>query len=183
MELTASTKAPPSVVRRKVSIDQVLHEISLAHSPVQHKVLSQEGAYNHTASIVHPPTMIQLPHRSIHNRIARVPIVPRFKVLLVILPFNICVFRLERLVHAHEWPVSHDVFIEVPPSNFTNPSLNSFGSAIQLLSFIVISCDFDCSPCAESAAGEMNAEGRGTNDAWKVALVLVFANSRFRELG
>lgn len=94
------TKSPSSIVRREIAIDQVLHEISLAHPPVEEEVLREERSCDHAAAVVHPPTMVELPHRSIDDGITSLALAPGLEMMFVVFPGYISVLVFERLVHA-----------------------------------------------------------------------------------
>lgn len=58
-------EAPTTVVAGEIAVDELLHEIALAHAPVQQQIFCEEGRDGHAASVVHVGHVIQLPHRGI----------------------------------------------------------------------------------------------------------------------
>lgn len=80
----ARTEAPASIVAGKVAIDEVLHEVSLALSPVNEQVLGQERGDDHAASVVHVTEMVQLTHGGIDNGESRSSLAPCREVVFVV---------------------------------------------------------------------------------------------------
>lgn len=97
------TKAPAAIVRGKVSVNQVLHKISLAHAPVNEEVFCEEGCHDHPAPIMHPPTAVQLAHGSVDDWIACPAFAPSFELVLIVFPVYVGVLELKGLVHAEKY--------------------------------------------------------------------------------
>ena len=116
------TKPPTAIVGSKVAVDEVLHEVCLAHPPINQQILSQKGPNNHSAPIMHIPHPLQLPHSRVHNRETRLSLAPLPERSVVVLPFNIIVLVLKRLPHTHIRPMGQDMLIEIPPRDFANPA-------------------------------------------------------------
>ena len=77
----------------------MLHEISFSHSPIEKEVLSEERPHNHSTSIMHVATVIELPHCGVDDRISSFPVAPSFKVLIIIFPVDISILGFERCIH------------------------------------------------------------------------------------
>lgn len=60
----------------------------------------EEGTYDHPTAIVHVAGVIKLAHSGIDDWVAGFAFAPCFEMFLIVLPFDICVFGLEGLVHA-----------------------------------------------------------------------------------
>ena len=93
-------EAPATIVGGKVAVDEMLHEIPLTHAPVDQQVLGQERGDDHPASVVHVAHVVELAHGGVDNGEARLAVTPGLEELHVILPSDVCVLWLERLVHA-----------------------------------------------------------------------------------
>jgi len=98
----AGTESPSAVIGGKVPINEVLHEISLTHPPVNQQVLGQERGYNHTTPVVHICCLSDLSHRRVYDWEPRLAVRPFSELLRIILPLNVAVFGFERFVHAVE---------------------------------------------------------------------------------
>jgi len=55
-------EAPTAVVAGEITVDELLHEVALAHAPVEQQVFCEEGGDGHAAAVVHVGHVIQLPH-------------------------------------------------------------------------------------------------------------------------
>ena len=49
----AGTETPSAVVGRKVPVNQMLHEVALAHTPVDEEIFGEEGGDAHAGAVVH----------------------------------------------------------------------------------------------------------------------------------
>ena len=65
---------------------------------------------------------------------------PSAEVLITVLPFDVCVLVLERLVHAHVRPVDQDMSVKISPCHLSDPSANAFNAAVELLRTVYIAC-------------------------------------------
>ncbi len=77
----------------------MLHEVALAHAPIDEEVLGEEGRDDHAASVVHVAHVVDLAHRRVHDGKPGTTGAPGFELFHVVFPFDIGVFRLERFVH------------------------------------------------------------------------------------
>lgn len=83
--------APWLKLERKIAANnQMIHEISLASTPVDHQVLGQERRGHHAGAIVHPSTMLQLSHGSVHNGEPVLAVAPGLAVIVIVLPPTRC---------------------------------------------------------------------------------------------
>lgn len=87
------------MVGRKIAVNQMLHEISLASTPVNHQVLGQERRDHHAGAIVRPSTVLQLSHGSVHNGEPSLTVAPGLEVIVIVFPLDIGGFDFEALVH------------------------------------------------------------------------------------
>ena len=78
----------------------MLHEVALAHTPVDEEVFGEEGGDGHAGAVVHVTCMVELAHGGVDERVAGLALGPFGEEVGVIFPFYICVFGLERFVHA-----------------------------------------------------------------------------------
>ncbi len=67
---------PVELIVGDVPVHQKVEEVPGAHPPVRVQRLGQEARRQHPAPVVHPPLVPQLPHRRVHQRIARTPRTP-----------------------------------------------------------------------------------------------------------
>src|SRR5947208_16040841 len=95
--------------------------------------------------------MVQLTHGCVNNWKSCLALGPFLKLFVVVLPFDVRILRLERLVHTYEWPVNQDMLVEVSPSDFANPSLHSLEATVQLLRRVRGLCSSDASTRRECA--------------------------------
>src|SRR5580658_1962198 len=77
--------------------------------------------------------MVQLTHGCVDDWKSCLALGPFLKPFVVVVPFDVRILKLERLIHTYKRPVDEDVLVEVSPSDFTNPGLHSFEAAVQLL--------------------------------------------------
>ena len=110
---------PPTIVARDFAVDQRLHEIAFAQSPIQMQVLGQKHRRDHPRAVVHVARGIQLPHGRIDNRKARPPLAPGAVFRLVLIPFHPAVFRIELMLQ-HLRIVPEDLEIEFPPNQLAD---------------------------------------------------------------
>lgn len=93
-------KSPAAVVGGKVAVDEVLHKVALAHSPVDQEVFGEEGGDDHAAAVVHPARVVELTHRSVDNGVASATIAPGGEGHFVVFPLDVGILGLEGFVHA-----------------------------------------------------------------------------------
>ena len=118
---------PAAQVRRRVAVDQVAHEMRLADPPIDEQVLRQEARDDHPGAVRHEPRGEELPHRGIHDRVARSTLAPRLGDVARIGqrasgPRHAAIARLEGLGRDTR-RVPQDVRIEVPPGEFRDEPL------------------------------------------------------------
>lgn len=115
---------PVPVVGSQVSVDELLHEISLAALPINPEILHQKGGDHHSHAVVHPTGLIQLAHAGAHNRVARPALTPVGKQSITFRPLRQG-RRKARL--RFEWSLGHarkgrqDLLKELAPDEFIHP--------------------------------------------------------------
>jgi len=100
----------------------VLHEVSLAPTPVNQKILRKKGRHDHARAIVHPARGFQLPHRSIDDRGARAAFLPREEILGIVGPGDLPV-SLTKAVLSNAREMVKDREVELTPDQFVEPDL------------------------------------------------------------
>ena len=95
-----SAETPSTVVARKVAINQMFHEVALAHAPVDQQILGKEGGDDHATPVVHVASVVELAHRCVDDGEAGCAGAPGFEEGLVVFPADVCIFGFEGLVHA-----------------------------------------------------------------------------------
>ena len=157
---------PAAVVGGKVKVVQVLGKIALAPAPIEPQVFGQKTGHHHAQAVVHVASLVDLRHGRIHQRIARAALAPRGKQffgLLVMVPFDVVVFGLERTRH-HTRMVMQDLVIKIAPNQLRQPHLST-GRA-HPHAFKRGGCQLANRHCAEA---QMHAQVAGAFDGGKVA--------------
>ena len=54
----AGTETPAAVVGRKVPVNEMLHEVAFAHTPVDEEVFGEEGGDAHAGAVMHVACMV-----------------------------------------------------------------------------------------------------------------------------
>lgn len=93
-------EAPPAVIGREVAVDEVLHEIALAHAPIKQQVFGQERCYRHAGAIVHITCMVHLAHGGVDKGVAGAAVAPCFKITARVFPGYVGVLGFEGFIHA-----------------------------------------------------------------------------------
>lgn len=97
----AGAEAPSTVIGSEVTINEVFHQVSLAHAPVDQKVFGEEGRGCHACAVMHVACVIELAHSGIDEREASAAFAPSLEEVHVVFPFYLGVFWFVRLVHAN----------------------------------------------------------------------------------
>lgn len=96
----AGTETPTAVIGGKVPIDEMLHEVALAHAPVDEEVFGEERGDAHAGAVVHVACMVELAHGGVDEGVAGLALGPFGEEVVIVFPFYVRVFRLEGFVHA-----------------------------------------------------------------------------------
>jgi hypothetical protein len=95
----AGAESPSAVIRCEVAVNEMLHEVALAHAPVNEQVFGEEGGYDHAAAVMHPADCIELSHSGVDDGVASAALAPGFELFVIVLPFNVAVFWFEGFIH------------------------------------------------------------------------------------
>ncbi len=106
-------------------VGKLVGEVFLSFSPVQKQVFREEVSDDHSATVVHMPSGIHLPHGSINNREASLGLFPKSEMVLIILPGHIIKLGLKALalviiVREHPGMIMRNIHIKIPPNQLTN---------------------------------------------------------------
>jgi hypothetical protein len=115
---------PAAVVRGGVAIHEMPHEPLLTPTPIRQQVFDEERGNDHAGAVVHPTGLVQLTHRSIHDRIARASRAPRGELALVVAPLDIAQLGAERLL-VHIGKVIQDRDVKLALGQFVQPHLGA----------------------------------------------------------
>ena len=105
----AGTETPTTIIGGKVPVDEMLHEVALAHAPVDEEVFGEEGGDGHAGTVVHVACIVELAHGGVDEGVAGLALGPFGEEVGVIFPLYVRVFGLEGFVHARVGRVSLSV--------------------------------------------------------------------------
>lgn len=113
----ANCPLPPPTILHCTEIDELAGEVSLSFVPVEEEILGEEGSSDHTASVVHEPSGIELPHSCINDWETSFAFLPGIQMGLIILPLDLVELDLEGVVLAveHSREVMANVDVEIAP--------------------------------------------------------------------
>ncbi len=84
-------------------------------------MLGQEHGGEHAQAVVHPAGLHQLAHGGVHQRVAGAAFAPGLEVLFVIAPLQQRGLRPERRAGGQRRKAVHDLPVEIPPGQLTDP--------------------------------------------------------------
>ncbi len=80
-------------------------------------MLSEKRRYHHAHAVMHKASGPELPHASIHDRVARLSTLPCCEALLISTPGEVGELRVKRLIR-HGGKVEEQVIAEFSPADF-----------------------------------------------------------------
>lgn len=170
------TLSPPSSHSRQSSINDLTKKEA-------ETILTRFSIQPYNVSPVHAvsipfTSLIARPHRRVHDRESRLPLLPRIQMLLARLPLHVRKLLQKRPSHADARPDSHDVVVEVAPSHFLHPYAQTcVTSRLESAALTDFASLVENHPPADDAASQVRRQPRRVVSVDQVAPSLVLSNS------